>query len=224
MDWRLRRYDVLGPRGGGEFMQVGIFAGIHGDEDAGPLAVVELAHRIERDPELARGYSLALYPVCNPSGLEVGTRTNRAGRDLNREFWRGSDQPEVRWLEAELTTRTFSGIISLHADDTSNGVYGYAHGAIITEHLLRPALAAAGRHLPLDQRPLIDGFPAREGIIRDGFAGILRSPPWVRPQPFEIVLETPQLEPRDRQVAALTEGVLTILEENRRMTSYALNL
>jgi hypothetical protein len=103
-------------------------------------------------------------------------------------------------------------------------VYGYAHGAIITEHLLRPALAAAGRHLPLDQRPLIDGFPAREGIIRDGFDGILRAPPHVKPRPFEIILETPQKAPLSRQVAALADGVLAILEENRRMTAYALNL
>lgn len=218
------RHALLGPSGGGEFFEVGVFAGIHGDEEAGPLAVVEVARQIERNPDLARGYLLSLYPVCNPSGCEAGTRANHAGRDLNREFWRGSDQAEVRWLEAELTVRSFGGLISLHADDTSSGVYGYAHGAVITEHLLRPALAAAGRHLPLDRRPLIDGFPAREGIIRDGFDGILRAPPWVKPRPFEIILETPQHAPRDRQVAALADGVLAILAEHRRLAAYALNL
>ena len=96
---------------------------------------------------------------------------------MNREFWKNSPEPEVRLLQAELVSRSFQGIISLHTDDTSVGFYGFAHGATLTKHLIEPALAAAERFLPRNELSVIDGFAARNGIIRDTFYGILSAPP-----------------------------------------------
>jgi hypothetical protein len=220
----LPRYMFLGPDGGSDPIRVGLFAGIHGDEPAGPFALVRLAQWLEKEPEIARGYCLFLYPVCNPSGFEANTRANQRGRDLNREFWRGSSEPEVVALEAELRARRFDGIVSLHADNTSNGVYGYAHGAVMTQHLLRPALAAASEFLPLNRDPIIDGFRARDGIIRDGFEGVLHAPPGVRPRPFEVILETPEHAPQFLQEAALTVALRSILASYRSVISYAQNI
>jgi murein peptide amidase A len=149
--YELPRYLFIGPTGGAEPLRIGVFAGIHGDEPAAAFALLRFARLLEENPQIARGYCLFLYPVCNPSGFEDNTRHNREGKDLNREFWRDSRQPEVRLLESELTSRGFSGIISLHTDDTSHGVYGYAHGAVITKHLLQPALAAAGQLIPINK-------------------------------------------------------------------------
>jgi hypothetical protein len=59
---------------------------------------------------------------------------------LNREFWRNSSEPEVRLLEQELRNGHFHGLIQLHADDTSDGIYGFVRGHTLTENLLRPAL------------------------------------------------------------------------------------
>ena len=111
---------------------------------------------------------------------------------MNREFWKNSDEPEVRLLQAELVSRSFQGIISLHTDDTSDGFYGFAHGATLTKHLIEPALQAAEKLLARDERPIIDGFQARNGVIRDAYDGMLSAPPKVRPRPFEIILETPK--------------------------------
>ena len=193
--YELPRYLFVGPRGGDIPIRLGIFAGIHGDEPEGVHALVRFIQLLELKPELATGYYLSIYPICNPTGIEDNTRHARSGRDLNREFWRNSAEPEVRLLQAELQSRSFQGIISLHTDDTSEGFYGYAHGATLTKHLIEPALAAAAEFLPRDERPVIDGFPARNGIIRDGFEGILTAPPKVRPRPFEIILETPAAPP-----------------------------
>jgi protein MpaA len=69
-------------------------------------------------------------------------------------------------LQAELVSRSFQGIISLHTDDTSDGFYGFAHGATLTKNLIEPALQAAEKFLlARNDRRIIDGFRARNGII-----------------------------------------------------------
>jgi hypothetical protein len=133
--YELPRYLFVGPRGGDTPIRVGIFAGVHGDEPEGVHALVQFIKLLEAKPELATGYYLSFYPVCNPTGFEDNTRHSRAGKDLNREFWRSSAEPEVRLLQAELISRSFQGIISLHTDDTSAGFYGFAHGAMASYRL-----------------------------------------------------------------------------------------
>ena len=222
--YELPRYLFVGPRGGDTPIRVGIFAGIHGDEPEGVHALIQFIKLLEARPELATGYYLSFYPVCNPTGFEDNTRHSRSGKDLNREFWRNSTEPEVRLLQAELVSRSFQGIISLHTDDTSTGFYGFAHGATLTKNLIEPALAAAETILPRDGRSVIDGFNARNGIIRDGYAGILNAPPKVRPRPFEIILETPAAPPAYLKELALVAALQTILLEYNKFIAYAPNL
>ena len=220
----LPRYLFLGPSGGAEPIRLGIFAGIHGDETEGVHALVRFLTALEQRPELATGYALFIYPVCNPTGFEDDTRVSRRGADLNREFWQESAEPEVRLLESELVAHAFDGVISLHTDDTSEGFYGYAHGALLTEHLIEPALQAAEQFLPRNREAVIDGFPAQDGIIRDSFSGVLRGPPVARPRPFEIILETPQSPPSYLKEAAFVMALQTILTEYRQFIAYAPNL
>jgi hypothetical protein len=220
----LPRYLFLGPQGGAEPLRIGIFAGIHGNEPASSFALLRFVKLLEEKPPIARGYCLFLYPVCNPTGFEDDTRHNRDGKDLNREFWRNSRQPEVRLLESELVAHAFNGVISLHTDDTSDGVYGYAHGALHTRYLLGPALAAATEYLPMNRNGTIDGFRARDGIIREGYEGVLQAPPGIKPRPFEVTLETPQHAPHFLQEAALAVALCKILDEYRQFIAYAQNL
>jgi hypothetical protein len=220
----LPRYLFVGPKGGDTPIRIGIFAGIHGDEPEGVRAVVQFLKLLEAKPDLAAGYYLSFYPVCNPTGFEDGTRHSRSGKDLNREFWGNSNEPEVRLLQAELISRSFNGIISLHTDDTSDGFYGIVRGATLTKHLIEPVLQAAGKFLPRDQRSIIDGFPARNSIIRDAYEGVLSAPPKVRPRPFEIILETPEAPPAFLKECAFVVALQTILTEYRKFIAYAPNL
>lgn len=220
----LPRYLFVGPRAGDTPIRIGIFAGIHGDEPEGVHAVIQFIKLLETRPELAAGYYLSFYPVANPTGFEDGTRFSRRGKDLNREFWKNSSEPEVRLLQAELISRSFQGIISLHTDDTSHGFYGFARGATLTRHLIEPALRAAEHLLPRDVRPMIDGFRARNGVIFEAYDGILSAPPEVRPRPFEIILETPQSPPAYLKECALVLTLKSILTEYRKFIAYAPNL
>jgi murein peptide amidase A len=218
------RYLYLGERGGGDVFRLGIFASIHGDEPEGALALNRFVTLLERDPEIARGFALFLYPVCNPTGFEDGTRHARSGKDLNREFWRQSSEPEVRFLESEIYLHAFDGLITLHSDNTSAGAYGYVNGSVLSENLLAPALRAAEQFLPRDRHPIIDGFPARDGIIYRSYEGVLRSVPGLERPPFELTFETPQRAPLYLQVEAAAAALQTILQQYRQLRSFAQNI
>lgn len=222
--WELPGYLFIGPRGGGAPLRLGIFATIHGDEPEGARALVHFVKMLEAKPELATGYCLSLYPVCNPTGFDDGTKHSRNGKDLNREFWKNSTEPEVRFLENELRWRAFDGIISLRTDETSNGFYAIAGGATLTRHLLEPALRAAEEFLPRDSRSSIDGFEASDGIVLAQNSGALSVPPKMRPRPFEIVLETPKSPPSFIKECAFVMALQTILTEYRKFIAYAANL
>ena len=94
-------------------------------------------------------------------------------------------------LERQLRTLRLDGLISLHADDESPGLYAFALGAQVTQHVVEPALAAAEKVLPRNRDAMIDNFVARNGLIHKGYPGMLCAAPEARPQPFEIVFETP---------------------------------
>lgn len=218
--YELHRFTLRGATDGNTTVKLGIFATIHGDEPQGAHALLELARLSRHEPEIFRGYEVHLYPLCNPTGFEDGTRHSRRGEDLNRHFWRRSREPEVALLEREIISRRFHGIISLHADDTSDGVYGFVRGATISKELLAPALAEASRHLPVNREPVIDGFRAENGIIMEGYEGIL-SAGQIEPRPFEIVFETPAAARLEKQIASSVAAVAAVLRRYRAMLSLA---
>lgn len=217
-------FQFLGPHGGGDPVRIGIFAAIHGDEPAGAHAAVRFLESLVHNPETARGYQLFVYPVCNPTGFLNQSRLSASGKDLNREFWSQSAEEEVTLLEHEIRAQHFHGLISLHADDTSDGVYGFVRGAVLTRHLLEPALAAASRILPRNNHSVIDGFPAEDGIISQCYDGILTSPPDLDPVPFEIILETPYHAPQSRQEEAFLAAMAAILAEYQKFLAFAADL
>jgi len=221
VEYTVPHFVFNGPLAGGDTIRLGLFAAIHGDEPESARSLIALAQLLVAEPQLAAGYQLHLYPVCNPTGFARGTRCAQSGLDLNREFWRDSAEPEVWWLEHELITRRFLGLISLHSDDTANGYYAYVRGAVFTENLARPALAAAAQWLPADSRPVIDGFCNHGGLLHDCFAGILSIPPAnLDPEPFELILETAQSAPSPIQVQANLAAILAIFEAYRGFMGY----
>lgn len=215
---------VFNPSKAGHGIKIGIFGGLHGDEEAGTLAIRELMAWAETEPEDLRDYELHFYPECNPTGCQARTRHSHHGLDLNREFWVGSQETEIIFLEAQLKAERYEGIIQLHSDDTSDGCYGFVSGSLLSQSLLEPALSAVESILPRNRESVIDGFPAERGIIKEGYPGVLCAPPDQRPRPLEIVFETPALANLDRQVEATVVAVQTILAEYRQLMAFAANL
>ncbi|MBC8039976.1 MAG: succinylglutamate desuccinylase/aspartoacylase family protein [Opitutaceae bacterium] len=220
----LLRFRFKGPKAEHDPLRIGLFAALHGDEPAGAEALVRWLTELADEPWRVTGYDLTVFPVCNPTGYADNTRHNREGFDLNREFWKHSVLPEISILERELTTGNFDGIITLHSDDTSEGLYGYAHGRLLNEALLKPALRASERFLPRNRSAVIDGFEASEGLIHRCFEGVLSAPRQQRPQPFDLIFETPALAPLDLQINATLVAIETVLDEYRVFLAHSINL
>jgi murein peptide amidase A len=218
------RFTYRGSAGEGDLVRLGFFALIHGDEPAGASALYQLIGKLCDHPELAEGYEIVCYPVCNPTGFEAGTRECSAGLDLNREFWRGSARPEVQILERELRLSRFDGLISLHADDSSEGLYGFARGATLAELLLDPALRQAEGELRRNAAQTIDGFEAKDGIISHCYEGILTAPAETSPRPFEIIFETPGRAPVSEQAHAATRACQAIISSYREILARAADI
>lgn len=221
---RLPRVRVAGPSQPGVNVKLALFGGLHGDEPSSVTGVLRFLLDVLADPEPIGGVELHAIPFCNPTGLAAGTRHNDNGLDLNREFWRGSLQPEVALIEHFFRSHRLDGVITLHADDTAPGCYGYSWGRVLNEALLVPALEAASTALPVDTRDCIDGFPACNGTLRDCFHGVLAPDPRHTPRPFEIIFETPALAPLAAQTEAHRRAVHAVIAAHRRLLSYASDL
>lgn len=100
--------------------------GMHGDEPAGPNALIAL---LENDL-LERDLSFSICPCLNPTGLALQTRENApefGGLDMNRDYvlmQTKEVQGHAQWLES-LKPNFPELFISLHEDWESGGYYFY---------------------------------------------------------------------------------------------------
>ena len=100
-------------------------SGIHGDEPAGPQALL----RLLREDFFDESRTWLICPVLNPMGLIAGTRENVSGLDLNRDYhFCKSDEvcAHVRWFKKQRQEgRVPQLFLSLHEDWESSGFYFY---------------------------------------------------------------------------------------------------
>jgi hypothetical protein len=123
---------------------VTIAAGVHGDEPAGPWALLDLAETGDFDPEFA----YRLWPCTNPTGYAAGTRASADGVDVNRSFGRGGRSPEAKAILTANRNRKFALSLDLHEDCDATGFYCYEYGGGEIGRAVVAAVDQAG--LPVD--------------------------------------------------------------------------
>jgi hypothetical protein len=144
--------------------RIAIAAGIHGDERAGPWALLQLVERSELPPH----FSYRLWPCTNPSGFGAQTRANADGIDVNRTFAGDGTSPEASAILAANRSMTFALSIDLHEDCDAAGFYCYEYGGANLGRSVVAALAAEGFPIdPLERTfdlagPLDDAHCVRE--------------------------------------------------------------
>lgn len=203
------RPETPGPRP----LRVYLSSGIHGDEPAGPLALRELVEADRWPPEL----ELFVCPCLNPTAFPLNRRESAAGVDLNRDY-RTRLTPEVRthtaWLERQ---PAFDLALCLHEDWEAGGFYLYELNPDGRPSAAERVVAAVAGVCPIDRAPVIDGRPARGGIIRP-VLNLAERPDW--PEAFYLLahktrhsytLEAPSDFPLPTRVAALTCAVEVVL-------------
>jgi predicted deacylase len=189
-------------------------AGIHGDEPAGPLALV----RLLRENPWPDEAELWCCPCLNPTGFPRNSRANAAGFDLNRDY-RHLHTPEVRahvdWLRC---LPSLDLTFCLHEDWEAHGFYLYELNPDARPSLAPAMLAAVARVCPLDLSPEIEGRPASGGLINPSLDPDSR-PQW--PEAFFLIqhktrlsytLEAPSDFPLPIRVEALVAAVRAGLE------------
>ena len=133
--------------------------GIHGDEPAGPLALLDL---MQKDFFSPCAHWL-VCPALNPTGLAAGTRDNAEGIDLNRDYLQIRTREVAahhEWLERQPRPDLF---LSLHEDWETRGFYLYEInlGPDLPERA-RSILDAVKPWFPPEDSPDIDGHTPRE--------------------------------------------------------------
>jgi protein MpaA len=177
-----------------------VFAGIHGNEPAGPAWALELVRRLAADPSLYADVSFDIVPLLNPWGWSRDVRHNRDGRDINRDFATFTTQ-EARAFRDLVEGRHYDFSIDHHEDPSGKGFYVYQYADRDT----RPtrALIARVRDLafPIEQDVSMVILRTEDGLIRAPRWGLwymkatrqLGSANWVRlagiPRVFTV--ETP---------------------------------
>jgi len=224
--FHIPRVIFLGPKGGGDTIRLAIFAAIRGDEPQGTEALVSFLQLLEDNPLLASGYHIYAYPICNPSGWVSGTRHNAAGEDLAAHFWRGSNQPEVYYLEREMGVHRFQGVISLGSADIIAPRFFFNGGR---NSILRSALASPDM---LASRMFMADAPSENtissAVLSDGAqsdaAGFLTGTDELRPMPFEINFEIPRQAPRRTQIVWTVNALKSILDSYRTVLAIQQNI
>lgn len=133
-------------------------AGIHGDEPAGPLAVLEMMER----GEFSEDFHWMICPALNPGGLATQTRENRKGKDLNRDYLLQETlevAAHVRWLERRPVPELF---VSMHEDWESTGFYFYEINCGKDRPEVAEAIfAATSEIMPIEPERVIDEHETR---------------------------------------------------------------
>jgi hypothetical protein len=189
-------------------------AGIHGDEPAGPLALLEL-FRENRWPD---DVELIVCPLLNPTGAALNRRENRDGVDLNRQYLnpRAAEvRAHIEWLARQ---GPFDMAICLHEDWEAHGFYLYElNPGGLLPGLAAEVVRAVSAVCPIDRSPQIDGRAAKDGVIRPPDDPRVR-PEW--PEAFYLFTQHTRLShtfeaPSDFElpvrVAALATAVRTAL-------------
>ena len=198
----------------GARQHVYISSGIHGDEPAGPLAVLQLF----QEKRWTAGAAVSLVPCLNPRGFERNCRENEEGIDLNRDYRAVKTalvRAHVEWLGRQ---PRFDVTLLLHEDWESNGFYLYELNPARVGSFSDTIIEQVQRVCPIDTAPQIEGRPAQNGVICAN-PDLMKRPDWPEAfylihnkSPLSYTLEAPSDFELQVRVRALVEGVCAVLE------------
>ncbi|EDY18894.1 hypothetical protein CfE428DRAFT_3552 [Chthoniobacter flavus Ellin428] len=183
------KFLVLGQRGSGQPIRLGLFAGF----EAGNLETVQALARLllllKESTHSSRDFALFGYPVVNVRGF---TADAAPLADFEARFARDSAEADVQFFKHQLHKWRFNGLISLRTDSSARGFYAAVHSELIASEVVEPALAAAAAALPLATQAVKVRPGDRYARTADYATGRFSPPADVRPYPFEIELYSPR--------------------------------
>ena len=161
-----------------------ISAGIHGDEPAGPSAVL----RLLQENRWPKHLEIFLIPCLNPTGFLINKRGNASGIDLNRDYRNSKNHrgpcalglaagsaAEIRFISLPARRLGIAWLLSLRTKPPT------------ASRLSRKKMIEAVKPVcPVDMSEIIEDRPASGGIIRPVLNPFGR-PDW--PEAFYLITE-----------------------------------
>jgi protein MpaA len=142
-----------------------ISAGIHGEEPAPPVALLNMM----KENGFSKQYNWYIVPLINPVGMSKGLRKNADKKDLNREY-----KPTTKATEVIYHINVLKSIPScqvcffLHEDSGEDGFYMYS---IRDNKTHKKILDAAKNFGEISNKKKLDKFPRKsKGLIDGGTA------------------------------------------------------
>jgi len=202
----IHKFLLLGQRGGGKPIRLGLFAGFEAGNLETVRALASLLLQLKGSLSLSRDFALIGYPVVNVRGF---TAEAAPLADFETRFARDSAEADVQFFKTELRKWRFDGLLSLRVDPSARGFYAAVRSEIIAAEVVEPALAAAAAALPLATQAVKVRPGDRYARTADYAYGRLSPPADVQPYPFEIEFYAPRgpitEEHTDGLFVALTE-------------------
>jgi hypothetical protein len=193
---------------------IAFVGGIHGDEVAGPHAVLKFLDEA-RMPKDVRVWTV---PLVNPWGFIHGTR-NAERINLNRQFnKRTFPRREAGLLQKAAEKYSTKFLHSIHEDDEAKGFYLYYQDKSIKK-LCKELVEIAEKHMLIDERKSIyDEKLEAPGLIfidenknwprhRNSFEGLM----WRRGAEY-VCTETPMKLPVKKRVECQCDVMKHILK------------
>lgn len=179
-----------------------VLAGVHGDEPGGVEAALRLLESLAEGARPLTWHRLLVLPCLNPSGLADGTRANRVGQDINRQFHADGMQ-ESAAVRGFLDPHAAVMLIDLHCDHQAQSFYLFElRGGGIPPLGEAVVASLTAQRVPLEEAPFFAGCTGSRGLIAPSTADLeefhRRAPGlslaewgWVNGIPRTYALEAP---------------------------------
>lgn len=159
-------------------------SGMHGDEPAGPLALLDLLEEDRFDP----GIDWTVFPMLNPAGLKRNQRENHEGIDLNRDYKDPQSKEAKAHIEMIEQSTPWDLALIIHEDWESEGYYLYDLPSELTDGWATQIIEAVSQVCPIDLSDTIDEMSAVNGIIAPRFEDVDTDPKLMGHWPEAILL------------------------------------
>lgn len=185
-----------------------IASGFHGEESAGPWAVLRVLET--GDSSLFAEADISFIPLVNVSGFSAGTRFNASGENPNRGFRPELDdvpasaEGQLLLAQAErIAALGRHGVLACHEDIDVAGGYVYAYERADAPGSFGVALRDANAAF-FECHPdgVVDGCTVRDGIVFNQYDSSFESWAMAQDAVCAACTETPGLQPIEARIQA----------------------
>ncbi|MEW6617404.1 MAG: succinylglutamate desuccinylase/aspartoacylase family protein [Patescibacteria group bacterium] len=165
--------------------------GIHGEEPAGPWAILEFIKHY--NPKKYKDIKIVLFPVTNPYGFDKGVRHNFLNLDLNNCFCRRILLGENKILHNTIKDENIFFFHALHENKGFKKFYLYNFEKK-TEKIYRDIIVSAKKYFPIETEKYIYGVLLSGGLITNHQDGSFEDRMFRDGVPYSMCTETPEAQ------------------------------